>query len=87
MYSTCRKPLRCTPCPPIVLLIVLLTQDTAEMYPVPTEASTQGSTDRYIGSWLKGRKRDSVVLASKVGGFMRGLSKGGTLYGTFIVKC
>ena len=55
------------------------------MYPVPTEASTQGSTDRYIGSWLKGRKRDSVVLASKVGGFMRGLSK--TLYGTFIVKC
>ena len=43
-------------------------QDTAEMYPVPTEASTQGSTDRYIGSWLKGRKRDSVVLASKVDG-------------------
>ena len=43
-------------------------QDTAEMYPVPTEASTQGSTDQYIGSWLKGRKRDSVVLASKVNG-------------------
>jgi aryl-alcohol dehydrogenase-like predicted oxidoreductase len=27
--------------------------DTAEMYPVPTEAETQGLTDKYIGSWLK----------------------------------
>eukprot|EP00195_Chlamydomonas_chlamydogama_P008782 CAMPEP_0202895972 /NCGR_PEP_ID=MMETSP1392-20130828/5060_1 /ASSEMBLY_ACC=CAM_ASM_000868 /TAXON_ID=225041 /ORGANISM="Chlamydomonas chlamydogama, Strain SAG 11-48b" /LENGTH=332 /DNA_ID=CAMNT_0049581173 /DNA_START=217 /DNA_END=1215 /DNA_ORIENTATION=- len=43
--------------------------DTAEMYPVPTEASTQGSTDRYIGSWLKSRKRDSVILATKVSGY------------------
>ena len=32
--------------------------DTAEMYPVPTEADTQGLTDKYIGSWLrKGNKR------------------------------
>ena len=41
--------------------------DTAEMYPVPTEAETQGRTDQYIGSWMKGRKRDDIVLASKVG--------------------
>lgn len=35
-------------------------------YPVPTEAETQGRTDKYIGTWLKSRKRDSVVLATKV---------------------
>eukprot|EP00798_Chlamydomonas_sp_ICE-L_P018990 gene18990-25572_t len=43
--------------------------DTAEMYPVPTEAETQGLTDKYIGTWMKNRKRDSIVLASKVSGF------------------
>eukprot|EP00200_Dunaliella_tertiolecta_P004745 CAMPEP_0202356994 /NCGR_PEP_ID=MMETSP1126-20121109/11211_1 /ASSEMBLY_ACC=CAM_ASM_000457 /TAXON_ID=3047 /ORGANISM="Dunaliella tertiolecta, Strain CCMP1320" /LENGTH=331 /DNA_ID=CAMNT_0048949811 /DNA_START=121 /DNA_END=1116 /DNA_ORIENTATION=+ len=43
--------------------------DTAEMYPVPTEAETQGRTDRYIGSWMKGRKREDIVLATKVSGY------------------
>lgn len=42
--------------------------DTAEMYPVPPTAETQGRTDKYIGTWLKSRgKRDDVVLATKVG--------------------
>lgn len=43
--------------------------DTAEMYPVMPRATTQGSTERYIGSWLKksGRRSD-VVLATKVAG-------------------
>ena len=45
--------------------------DTAEIYPVPPKKETQGLTDRYIGSWLKGRPRDSVVLASKVSGYGR----------------
>ena len=43
--------------------------DTAEMYPVPTNAETQGYTDRTIASWLKQRPasfRDDVVLATKV---------------------
>ena len=40
--------------------------DTAEMYPVPTKAETQGSTDRFISSWLKGQDRSSIVLATKV---------------------
>ena len=30
--------------------------DTAEMYPVPPNAKTQGLTEKYIGSWLKKRK-------------------------------
>ena len=43
--------------------------DTAEMYPVMPRAATQGSTERYIGSWLKkSGKRDQVVLATKVAG-------------------
>jgi aryl-alcohol dehydrogenase-like predicted oxidoreductase len=43
--------------------------DTAEMYPVPPMADTQGRTEQYIGSWLKARRnRDRVVLASKVSG-------------------
>eukprot|EP00982_Pelagococcus_subviridis_P012947 31203-Pelagococcus_subviridis.AAC.4 len=42
--------------------------DTAEMYPVPTEAARQGKTDEYIGTWLRSRRREDVVLATKVSG-------------------
>lgn len=43
--------------------------DTAEMYPVPGRRETQGRTEAYIGSWLKGRgKRDDIILATKVVG-------------------
>ena len=43
--------------------------DTAEMYPVPPRAETQGLTERYIGSWLKARgRREDLVLATKVAG-------------------
>ncbi len=43
--------------------------DTAEMYPVPPKAETQGATEKYIGSWLKkSGQRDKVVLATKVAG-------------------
>lgn len=43
--------------------------DTAEMYPVPPKANTQGSTEQYIGNWLKkSGKREKVVLATKIAG-------------------
>jgi aryl-alcohol dehydrogenase-like predicted oxidoreductase len=43
--------------------------DTAELYPVPPRAETQGRTESYIGSWLAARGgRDRVVLATKVCG-------------------
>jgi len=43
--------------------------DTAEMYPVPPEAETQGLTEQYMGSWLKGRQdRDQLVIATKITG-------------------
>jgi aryl-alcohol dehydrogenase-like predicted oxidoreductase len=45
--------------------------DTAEMYPVPPRAPTQGLTESYIGSWFKSRKgRERVILATKVVGPM-----------------
>ncbi len=43
--------------------------DTAEMYPVPPRAETQGRTEAYIGNWLASRGcREKVVLATKVTG-------------------
>ncbi|HEX5513324.1 MAG TPA: NADP(H)-dependent aldo-keto reductase [Gammaproteobacteria bacterium] len=49
--------------------------DTAEMYPVPPKAETQGRTEAYIGSWLAARgRRDDVILASKVAGPGNGLT-------------
>ncbi|CAL5225561.1 g8398 [Coccomyxa viridis] len=43
--------------------------DTAEIYPVPPSAETQGKTDQYISTWLKQQKREDTVLATKVAGF------------------
>ncbi|KAK1398959.1 putative aldo/keto reductase, NADP-dependent oxidoreductase domain-containing protein [Heracleum sosnowskyi] len=44
--------------------------DSAEMYPVPQSAQTQGRSEEYLGSWIKDRNipRDRVVLATKVSG-------------------
>ncbi|MHB0776907.1 NADP(H)-dependent aldo-keto reductase [Halomonas sp. WWR20] len=43
--------------------------DTAEMYPVPPKAETQGRTESYLGSWLKrSGKRQKMVIATKAAG-------------------
>lgn len=43
--------------------------DTAEMYPVPPRADTQGDTERFIGQWLaRSGRRNDIVLATKVAG-------------------
>lgn len=43
--------------------------DTAEMYPVPPKAETQGATEAIIGNWLNRRgKRDDLIIASKAAG-------------------
>ena len=44
--------------------------DTAEMYSIPGKKETQGSTERYIGSWLKDQKRENLVVATKITGPM-----------------
>lgn len=53
--------------------------DTAEMYPVPSKAETQGLTEAYIGSWLKQRgSRDDVIIATKATGPGLDHIRGGT---------
>jgi aryl-alcohol dehydrogenase-like predicted oxidoreductase len=43
--------------------------DTAEMYPVPPKAETQGLTERYLGTWLKqAGHREKVLVATKAAG-------------------
>lgn len=43
--------------------------DTAELYPIPPKAETQGRTESIIGSWMKARgNRDRIILATKVVG-------------------
>jgi aryl-alcohol dehydrogenase (NADP+) len=44
--------------------------DTAEMYPVPPKAETQGRTEKYIGEWLAQprikQQRDKLIIATKI---------------------
>jgi aryl-alcohol dehydrogenase-like predicted oxidoreductase len=42
--------------------------DTAEMYPVPPRAETQGRTETFIGTWLRRQQRDRLYIATKVAG-------------------
>jgi aryl-alcohol dehydrogenase-like predicted oxidoreductase len=43
--------------------------DTAELYPVPANSTTQGETERIMGNWFqKTGNRSRVVLATKVAG-------------------
>ena len=41
--------------------------DTAELYPSPMRAETQGRTEQHLGNWLKTRAdRDKLIIASKI---------------------
>ncbi|WIA39322.1 hypothetical protein OEZ86_005436 [Tetradesmus obliquus] len=42
--------------------------DSAEMYPVPQRAETQGKSEEYLGRWMKQHSRDKVIIATKVAG-------------------
>ena len=42
--------------------------DTAEMYSIPGNKDTQGSSERIIGTWLKNQKREDIVVGTKVTG-------------------
>jgi aryl-alcohol dehydrogenase-like predicted oxidoreductase len=42
--------------------------DTAENYPVPPKEEYAGVTEEIVGRWLKTKRRDSVILATKVSG-------------------
>jgi aryl-alcohol dehydrogenase-like predicted oxidoreductase len=52
--------------------------DTAEIYSIPPKAETFGDTEIIIGNWFEeNKKRDKVILASKVCGPMREYVRGG----------
>lgn len=55
--------------------------DTAELYSVPANKNTQGSTEKIIGSWLhKTGKREELVIATKIVGprdFVKHIRTGG----------
>ena len=52
--------------------------DTAELYSVPPKEETFGHTEIIIGNWFeKTKKRDKVILASKVAGPAREYIRGG----------
>jgi aryl-alcohol dehydrogenase-like predicted oxidoreductase len=42
--------------------------DIAEVYPVPPDPSRAGRTESIVGKWLQGRRRDEVLIATKVAG-------------------
>ncbi|MCF6297771.1 MAG: aldo/keto reductase [Flavobacteriaceae bacterium] len=47
--------------------------DTAELYSVPGRLETQGSTEKFIGTWLKNQKREDLIIATKITGPSPGL--------------
>ncbi len=52
--------------------------DTAELYAVPPRKETYGHTEIIIGNWIeKTKKRDKVILATKVAGPARDYLRGG----------
>ncbi len=52
--------------------------DTAELYSIPPKPETFGHTELIIGNWFKKtKKRDKVILATKVCGPMRSYVRGG----------
>ncbi|TGM15639.1 aldo/keto reductase [Leptospira selangorensis] len=42
--------------------------DTAEIYPVPPEPEYVHATEKIFGNWLKTKKRESILIATKVCG-------------------
>ncbi len=50
--------------------------DTAENYPVPPAEDWAGRTEEIVGRWLKTKRRDEVILATKVCGPSHGWIRG-----------
>ena len=47
--------------------------DTAGSYASPPSPETSGKSEDFIGSWLKGKPRDRVVIATKISGPVDGM--------------
>ena len=42
--------------------------DIAEIYPVPPKDEYAGQSEEIVGRWISGKKRDEIILATKVAG-------------------
>ena len=49
--------------------------DTAENYPVPPKEEWAGTTEEIVGRWMKTKRRDEIILATKVSGPSHGWLK------------
>lgn len=48
--------------------------DCAEMYPIPANPKTQGSTEAFIGNWVaKKKNREDLIITSKIAGPSRSM--------------
>ena len=47
--------------------------DVAEMYPVPPKPETCNATEIIIGNWVQNKKRDELVLSTKIAGPRRSI--------------
>ena len=50
--------------------------DTAENYPVPPDEKWAGVTEEIVGRWMKTKRRDELIIATKVCGPSHGWLKG-----------
>ena len=50
--------------------------DTAENYPVPPSEDWAGRTEEIVGRWMKTKRRDSILMATKVCGPSHGWLRG-----------
>jgi aryl-alcohol dehydrogenase-like predicted oxidoreductase len=50
--------------------------DTAENYPVPPDEKWAGRTEEIVGRWMKTKRRDAFIMATKVCGPSHGWIKG-----------
>ena len=49
--------------------------DTAENYPVPPQESWAGLTEEIVGRWMKTKRRDAIIMSTKVSGPSHGWLK------------
>ena len=49
--------------------------DTTENYPVPPQESWAGLTEEIVGRWMKTKRRDAIIMATKVSGPSHGWLK------------
>ena len=49
--------------------------DTAENYPVPPKEEWAGVTEEIVGRWMKTKRRDAIIMATKVSGPSHGWLK------------